>query len=114
MGKKKFLPYPSWWDLLADIARLQYAQHPWPCLCDNLALMAFGNSGGQARAITQKHLDSGVRKLWEAAGGGERGAQVTAWLAARDGQARYCPDWLLTEWRAHADAVRDVLAIEAR
>ena len=98
-----------WWTSLSDIAWLRWALDPSPLVCDELAIRTYGNAGGQARARSQALLDRAMRKLHENAGGGEAGAQVTAWLAARDGQARYCPDWLLAEWRAHAEAVKEVL-----
>jgi hypothetical protein len=102
----------GWWNFLADLAYIHYTADPYALLCDELAVVAYGNTGGQARSQAQRTLDEGVRKLHAAAvadKGPEYGAQVTAWLAAQDGQARFRPDWLLHEWRAHSEAVREVL-----
>lgn len=96
---------------------MQWAFQPSPLLCDQLAIRAFRNPGGQARARAQRLLNDGMRDLWNTAvidSGPEHAAALTAWLCAQDGQARFAPAWLLKKWKRYPDAVKDVLSSEFR
>lgn len=106
-----------YWHFLGDIGYIYFSAQPlspYPIRDEQLALRAYGSTGGQARKLTQELLLGALKKMHEAAEcqSSEHAAQCMAILLAHDPKFPPIPDWLQEEFEYHREAVEEVLTGE--